>query len=222
MRIIVAGIGVLGSAVVKQLVEHKQDVVAIDIDAEVCDQLYAELGVVVVHGSATDLHVLEEAGGADADLVVTLMHRDSDNVACALLARSLGVRQVIARLHDSSYEDSYRTAGVTRIVHSTELLRQQILMHIEHPEVLEVMSVRGQAKIFSLVIPEDSPVVHHSVAQIASNKEFPRHCLLLGILRDGASSVLIPHGEDRVMPGDTVLLISDASNIDAAVHALLH
>jgi trk system potassium uptake protein TrkA len=220
MRIIVAGIGVLGRALVGKLVEHKQDVVAIDIDGTVCDALYADLGAVVVQGSATDLHVLQEAGGADADMVVALMHRDSDNVACALLARSLGVSRVIARLQDPSYEDSYRTAGITSIVRSTELLQQQILLHIEHPQVLEVMSVRGEAKIYSLDIPETSAILHHTIAELAAIDEFPRECLILGILRKGSTKVLIPHGADRLMPGDTVLVISDAATIGKAVKLL--
>ena len=80
MHILIAGVGALGRQVAESLVALRHDVVAIDISKSACEAVYAELGVVAVHGSATDVHVLEEAGARKADVVVTAMHSDAEIV----------------------------------------------------------------------------------------------------------------------------------------------
>jgi nucleoside-diphosphate-sugar epimerase len=59
MRIIVAGAGVTGYQLLKMLVGKKHDVVVIDKDREVCEEVYAETGAMTIHGSATDIRILE-------------------------------------------------------------------------------------------------------------------------------------------------------------------
>ena len=62
MRVIVAGAGVVGFQVIKNLVANKHDVVVIDMDREACEAVYSETGAMTIHGSATDIRILEKAG----------------------------------------------------------------------------------------------------------------------------------------------------------------
>ncbi len=221
MYVVIAGAGVLGHAVAATLVEHGHDVVVVDRDQAVCDQLYAELGATVLCGDATDLHVLEEAGARRADVTLALMHRDADNIACALLARTLGVMRVIARMRDPGYEASYRAAGVTHIVRATAVLRNQILAHLEHPKVSDLLSLRGdRVHIFSVDIPSDALVVGAPVAEIAGMRGFPQKCLLLGLLPAAGEGLEILRGGDTIAAEDTVLAIADADDIDALTDVL--
>jgi len=221
MYVVVAGAGVLGHAVASSLVEHGHDVVVVDRDQTVCDQIYAELGATVLCGDATDLHVLEEAGARRADVTLALMHRDPDNIACALLARTLGVGQVIARMRDTGYEASYKAAGVTHVVRATAVLRNQILAHLEHPKVSDLLSLRGdRVHIFSVDVPLDALVVGAYVREIAGMPGFPRKCLLLGLLRAAGEGIEILRGGDSIGAGDTVLAIADAADIDALTDVL--
>jgi trk system potassium uptake protein TrkA len=221
MFVIVAGLGVLGTEVVRKLTQHRHDVVAIDIDEEICNTLYAQLGTTVVRGNATDLHVLEEAGAAKADMIIPLMHRDADNLSCAVLARTLGVPRVVARLRDPGYEASYVAAGVTQIVRATEVLREQILVHVEHPQVSELMSLRdGAVQIVSVVVPPRAAVAGATVQDIAHMRGFPQQCLLLGILRGEGADIEIPRGHTRVAEGDTVLVITAERDIDKVTKIL--
>lgn len=221
MYVVIAGAGVLGHAVAASLVEHGHDVVVIDRDQGVCDQIYAELGATVLCGDATDLHVLEEAGARRADVTLALMHRDPDNIACALLARTLGVERVIARMRDAGYEASYQAAGVTHVVRATAVLRNQILAHLEHPKVSDLLSLRGdRVHIFSVDVPPGALVVDAQVREIAGMRGFPHKCLLLGLLRAAGEGIEILRGGDRIGAGDTVLAIADAADIDALTDVL--
>ena len=221
MRVLVAGAGVLGQSVVDALVGRRHDVIVVDSDPRVCDRVYAEFGVVTVHGSASDLHVLRSAGTADADVLIALMHSDSDNVACALLARSLGVGQVIARMRDDGYEESYRNAGVTHLVRVTDVVRNQILAQVEHPQVQELLGFGDtRVRIFSVAVSDEALSVGRSVVELAQHPRFPKACLLLGVFRTGTESLIITRGSDRIEAGDTALLITAEADIDDAVHVL--
>ena len=116
MYIIIAGAGLIGYQVTKELVENKHDVVVIDRDQQVCESIYAETGAIAICGNATELHILEEAGASKADTLLCLMRAAADNIACSLLAKSLKIPHIIARLRNPRYEGAYKLAGVTTIV----------------------------------------------------------------------------------------------------------
>ncbi|MCB9701008.1 MAG: TrkA family potassium uptake protein [Myxococcales bacterium] len=220
MYVIVAGAGVLGFEVVRALVGRGHDVVVVDIDEASCERSYAELGATAIHGSATDIHLLEEAGARRADVVIAMMHRDSDNVACALLARTLGVGRVIARMRDTGYEDSYRAAGVTHVVRATAVLRNQILAHIEHPRVSELMSVRGErVQIFALEIPRGAAVAGRSVREVALHRGFPAKSLLLAAITPSGELEIL-RGDGCLAAGDTILAMADAADIERLTDVL--
>ena len=103
MYIVVTGGGMVGGGLVHRLLDNKHDVVLIEQDKEICDKLYAETGVVAINGSATSIEALNEAGIGKADVVVAATVNDADNLACAILAKSFEVPQIIVRMRDPAY-----------------------------------------------------------------------------------------------------------------------
>ena len=89
-----------GLLVAPKLVEKKHDVVVVDIDKEVCDRLYSEVGAVAINGNGARIETLHEAGMSKADVVVAAMGTDVDNLTCAILAKSRGVPQIIVRMRN--------------------------------------------------------------------------------------------------------------------------
>jgi len=98
MYIIVAGGGMVGGALARRLLEDKHDVVLIDADPEVCNKIYSQTGVVAITGSAKRIDVLKESGIDKADIIVAATGDDADNLACAVLAKSLGVPRILVRM----------------------------------------------------------------------------------------------------------------------------
>ena len=127
MNIVVAGGGMVGGEPVLRLVENKHDVVVIDEHKDVCDRLYANTGVVAVHGRAEQVNTLKEAEVHKADIVVTATGNDAHNLACAILAKSLGVNRIIARMRDPAYENAYKLAGADSILRVTDLMVSQMI-----------------------------------------------------------------------------------------------
>lgn len=220
MFIIVAGADLIGKEITKMLVESSHDVVVIDRNRETCEALYAETGAMTVHGNATDIHTLREAGASRAEVILCLM-QDSDNLACAILSKSLGIPRIIARLRDPHYEQAYQGAGVTTIVNVAGLLINQVMTEIEQPKVKKIMTLGGEkAEIYVVKIPKKAKSAGMKIMEIASQPIFPRECVFMGIYHEEDGNFLIPRGDYVIQEDDTVFLISKPQYIKQATDVL--
>lgn len=214
MYVVVAGGGMVGGRLVRRLLEKKHDVVMIETDREICNRLYAETGVVAVAGKASRIEVLKEAGVEKADVMVVATPDDAENLACAILARSLKVPRVIVRMRDPNYENAYEVAGVNKIVRVTDLMVNQMLMEIENPKIRRITTIGGgRANIFMLIVPKGAKVAGHTIRDIAGNKAFPSQCVVIAVFAEEKGEFSIPRGEQVINEGDELFLISTAENI---------
>ena len=220
MYVIVAGAGLIGNGITELLLNNKHDVVAIDIKREVCELIYAETGAMTVHGSATDIKILEEAGARKADVLICAMKSDADNLAAGLLGKSLGIPRIIGRLRQPQYYEAYKLAGIT-IVREAQLLLNQILMEVEQPKVKKIMLIAsGKAGIYSVEIPAKSRAVGITVNDITKHKDFSKECVFMGVYKEDTGKFIIPRGRYVFAEGDNVYLISKSRDIKQATDFL--
>ncbi|MCD4820304.1 MAG: TrkA family potassium uptake protein [Candidatus Cloacimonetes bacterium] len=189
----------------------------IDKDRNVCESIYAETGAMTIHGSATHLKTLIEAGAKKADTVVCLMRDDADNIACSLLMKSLGVENLVARLRQPQYEEAYILSGIKSIVNMSELVLDRIIMEIEKPKVRKVFNIgAGRAGVYAIRIDKNSKVAKMTIKDIAQNNKFPNECVFMGIYRQDSDEFLIPRGDNILNEDDTVFIVSKTDFIKQA------
>ena len=221
MRIIVAGAGVTGYLLLKMLVAKKHDVVVIDVDREVCEEVYAETGAMTIHGSATDVRILKKAGMQNSDVVLCLVRHDSDNIAISILAKSLGAKSIIALLRKPEYEPAYKSAGVTTLISLTDLLLHQLMMEIEQPNVKSIMPLGGgKAEIYAVEIPPGAKSIGMTVREITEQRGFPQECVFVGIYHEDSDIFCIPRGDHDLKEWDTIFLVSNSLYIKPATEFL--
>ena len=221
MRIIVAGAGVTGYLLLKMLVAKKHDVVVIDVDREVCEEVYAETGAMTIHGSATDIKILQKSGMQNADVVLCLVRHDSDNIAISVLAKSLGVKSIIALLRKPEYAPAYKSAGVTTIISLTDLLLHQLMMEIEQPNVKSIMPLGGgKAEIYAVEVPPGAKSIGMTVREITQQRGFPKECVFVGIYHEDSDIFCIPRGDHDLKEWDTIFLVSNSQYIKPATDFL--
>ncbi len=221
MYIVIAGAGMVGSALARKLLEAKHDVVIIDQNKETCDKLYAETGVIAIYGNAARIEILNEAAIEKADVAIAATGSDADNLACAILAKSFGVPRIIVRMRNPAYEKAYRLAGVTSIVRVLDLMVNQMIMEIEQPRVRRIVTIGGgKADIFMVIIPQGAKVAGQSVEAIARHPKFPSQCVFIAVYSEETEEFSIPRGERVIREGDEVFLISTAEDIKKAADFL--
>lgn len=221
MRIIVCGAGVTGYQLIKMLVANKHDVVVIDVNREVCETVYAETGAMTIHGSGTDVRILEKAGAKQAHVMLCLVRNDADNIAIAILSKSLGVKSIIALLRKPEYERAYREIGNTTLISLTDLLLRQLMMEIEQPKVKTIMGLGGgKAEIYAVEIPAEAQSIGMSIREITQEKKFPKECVFVGIYHKDLDTFCIPRGDHDLKEWDTVFLVSNSQYIKPATDFL--
>ena len=221
MYIVIAGAGMVGSEVAASLVEKKHDVVIIDRDKEVCDRIYSEIGVIAVNGDASNIETLVEAGVRKADVLAAMMRNDVDNLACAILAKSLDVPRVIVRMRNTAYENAYRLAGANSIVRVADLMVNEMMMEIEQPDVRRIMTIGGgRGEVFMVTIPQGSRAAGKSVGDITKDSRFPAQCVFFAVYNNETEEISFPRGEHIINEGDQVFLVAPTENVKKAADFL--
>ncbi|MBN2053336.1 TrkA family potassium uptake protein [bacterium] len=217
MFMFIAGGGVLGRAFARDLMARRHEVLVVDIEKDVCESIYARLGIMTINGNATDIDLLEEAGLHRADVAVGLMRNDADNLAFAILARHFKVPRIFVRMRNPKYEAAYRLAGVEKILNIVGLYLDQLILEVEQPDIKRIASFgAGKALIAILRVPADCRRDGMSVAEIAGSSDFPRQCILSGIYREAADSFIIPRGDQRIQSGDQLFVAADVESLRQA------
>ena len=221
MFILVAGAGLIGQELLKILAGRNHDVVAVDIDPEVCEKVYSETGVTTINGSATDIGILREAGVEKADVVVCMMRDDSMNIATGLLSKSMGVPRVVARLRNPVYETAYKLAEVGTLVRVADLLLGRLVSEIEQPKAREIMALgRGDAVIYAVEIPPSARSIGMEIRELTMEDDFPEDCVFIGIFQEDRDDFLIPRGRHIFQEGDVVFVVTSREHIRAATDKL--
>jgi len=110
-HVIVCGYGIVGERVVDILLEHKVNVVVIEMDHKKVEVL-RDRGIPVVEGDATTSKALKEAGIADAKAIAIAMDDDAKNLFATITAKSLNENIIIAtRANDELFETKLIDAG---------------------------------------------------------------------------------------------------------------
>ena len=219
MYVLVAGGGHMGTHLVTRLVAEGHDTAVIDMDREVTDRIFAEHGVVVFHGSATDLTVLEQAGLKRADVAVAMTGRDEANLAFCLLARYFGVPRVLARMLNPQYEVPYRLVGATKVHSEADILVGSFLTSIEYPEIGALMPLgKAELVVFELRLPAAAPVAGKTIAEIVRGAEFPKPCLFIGV--ETATGLDVADGNTVVHGGATVLMAARRPDLPRVLRCL--
>lgn len=212
MYIVIGGAGLTGGRVAAVLAD-RHDVVAIETDQRRCEQLYAELGILTINGSATDIRVLEEAGIERADVACALMRNDADNLAFTLLANRFGVKTRVARMGDPRYREAYEVAGATDILNSAEMYMREVVFSIERPKARRITEIGGgEAEMLAVQIPDDAAVAGMTVQELTQSAKFPQTSVIAGIF-DSDGRLTIPRGSAVIEPHNEVLVVARAQDI---------
>ena len=106
MKIIVAGGGKVGAALVYQLSAEGYDLTLIDTNTAVLEHTMNLYDVMAVQGNCATMSTLCQAGVEDADLLIAVTNADEMNLLCCVTAHTLNPRlHTIARIRNPEYTE---------------------------------------------------------------------------------------------------------------------
>jgi trk system potassium uptake protein TrkA len=188
----------------QMLQQHHLQTTLLIADRQRAQEMAEELDrVLVLHGDATDVELLELEGVGGTDGFVALTEHDETNILSSLVAKRAGARQVITLVNKRDYIPLARHIGLDAAVSPRLSAANAILRYVRRGSVTRVATFAGSdAEAISFEVTAASPLVGKSLAAAA----FPTGSIVAAIVR--GADVIVPRGTDDIAEGDTVIVFT--------------
>ena len=196
----------MGRAVALELLDHGHEVTLIDKKPDqlrVASVADAEW----VLADACSPEALSEAGLREADVVLAATGDDKANLVISLLAKTeFAIPRVVARLNNPKNEWLFNASwGVDVPVSTPRIMTALVEEAISVGTPVKLFAFNSaQAAMYAFVLPENSPIIGKSIADVA----FPPRVVLSAILRDGEP--FAPQADDQYESGDELVFLISA------------
>ncbi len=213
MKILIVGAGKLGVYLASFLEEKGHEVDIIENDRDRLNRVLKYNTFNITLGDATDTRVLEESDIEDADVFISTTSNGEMNMILCLMAKKLGAKKTICICDNDKYLDHVEFMGeilnIDLIINQKLETARYILREIYSPEVIRVDTIdHGKMRMVEMKVGEKDEMASHSLLELSNI--LPKNMLVAGISRD--SKVIIPRGNDRIIEGDIIHLISSNDN----------
>jgi trk system potassium uptake protein TrkA len=228
MKVIVCGAGQVGFNIARHLALENNDVTVVDQSPELVRRVSDTLDAKGVVGHASHPEVLEEAGIADADMIIAVTYADEVNMVACQVAHSLfDVPTKIARIRQQSYLDPMWANLFSRdhmpidVIISPEIeVARAVSRRLKVPGAIEMIPlVDDRVKLIGVRCENDCPLVNTPLKQLT--QLFPElNIVIVGLIRN--NKPIVPSSEDQMLPGDEVFFVVDSNQVSRAMAAFGH
>ncbi len=205
-RIVIAGGGNIGQFVAAELERgaHRTNTKIIEFNRDraisVADTLRR---TIVLHGSALDQQIMQEADIQDAELMVALTNDDQVNMLSSVMARRLGCQATMSLINDLSYQNFIQTLGIDAYINPRAVTISRVLQHMRRGRIRQVHSVqKGEAEVLEAEAMETSPLVGTPLRAL----DLPEDIRIGAVYRNGR--VIKPDGETQIKARDRVVIFA--------------
>jgi trk system potassium uptake protein TrkA len=214
MNIIVIGLGEIGKHIASVLAHENHNVTVIDSNPEAVAAVDERLDVRSMVGPGGSVKTMKEADTENADLLIAVTNKDEVNILTALIAKSLGAKQVIARVDSRDYLPDYR--GTYQKLFGIDLvISPEILSAIEIGKLIGFLGATFIAE-FADGMVELMQLTQQMMPGVTGvplkNLEMPAEMLVTAIMRE--ENLIIPSGDTVLDEGDEVLIIGKKNAIE--------
>lgn len=215
-KVMIIGGGKTGFYLAQQLSEFGAAVKIIEKEKDRCHYLSTHLeDVMVLHGDATDMTLLEEENLESMDAVVTATGFDEDNLLLALIAKRHGIEDVIAKVSRTSYAEIISNMGIDIALNPLDITTSNIMRFVQgSKKILSSQLIQGQAELTEVIATPRMKILNKPLREL----ELPSGLIIAAIHR--GSELIIPNGDTCIEEDDHMILLSLLSDISSTEHLL--
>ncbi|MDD3313098.1 Trk system potassium transporter TrkA [Pseudodesulfovibrio sp.] len=214
MRIIIVGAGEVGFHIAQRLAVENKEVVVIDKSPEALRKVAETSDVQTIQGAGSSPEVLEDAGIAQADILLAVTDSDEINLIACVFANLLNPNITkLARIRAGIYTNYKHlltgdSVGITKIINPDEEVVNSVLRLMSVPGAVEINEFAGgKIRLLGMYLPPESPVVGARLMELRSRIGNDLGLVIAALVRD--DKLIIPSGMDRIQEGDVVYFACD-------------
>lgn len=225
MKIIIAGIGELGSHLTRLLSYEALDITLIDNDPKALVYAKSHFDLKAMEGDCTSIRVLENAQVSKTDLLIATCPHESVNITACVLAKQMGAKQTIARIYNTEYLEEtnksiFQNFGIDTLISLEKRAAQEIKELIRQTAFDDIFEFEaGALQMIGVYLTSKSKIINQSVKEVGLHNP-NLHFSPIALKRSGGQKTIIPHGHTRFKAGDQVYFITPKNGIQKITAAI--
>lgn len=220
MNILIIGAGEVGFHLTRRLSGEKHNIILLEKDPEKARRAEEQLDAMVVVGSGSSYQDLKKAHIEQTDIFAALSNVDEVNLLACRFAQKVNVPYKIARVRNPEYTRphfilSRQEMGIDLLIHPERETADAIVRLIRQSSATDVIDFAGgKIELLGIRLENDSPILNQPLKDIW--KTFGNlRARIVAIKRK--ERTIIPGGDDVLVPGDQVFIITDKSLIPTII-----
>jgi len=214
-NVVVMGGGSIGLLLAQSLEPRRGTVKLFERRPARCEELAAVLTrAKIVCRDAASRASLEQEHVGDADIFVACTNDDERNIMASVLAKEVGIAQSIAVLHQPDFAALSGKLGIDYAVTPRACIANRVLKLTHQKEVASLAVLEeGRVEIVEFLVKAGAEVDQVQLKNFKSVLPRRAQALVATIIRD--ENVIVPSGEDRILAGDSVIVVTASESIDS-------
>lgn len=214
MKTTIIGAGKVGKEIASRLLQEGHDLVIIEKNEARLEKIEEDFDCLCIKGSGAAAKTLNSPAVARSDLLIAVTNSDEVNMIACMTAKRIGIPRTIARIRDPDYSQnliiSKEDLGIDLIINPdfSAALEISRFLSLSLPVHMEPFA-RGRVKLADIVVDEDMQVF---AGKKLMDMDIPRSLLIVAISRNG--EMLVPGGQDMVLPGDIIYLLGHSDVVN--------
>ncbi|MCL0037974.1 Trk system potassium transporter TrkA [Thermodesulfovibrionales bacterium] len=215
-KIMIFGGGRVGYNIAS-IMELKADIKIIERNSKRCKYLCEALRrTLVLCEDGADQKLLLEENIDDMDAFVAVSGNEELNIMTALLAKKLGAKKIITIANRADYMPLARSLGFQAVLSPRMITASTILRYVRKGDILSLTAIaEDKAEIIEARIRKTSPLIGRPLKEA----KLPKATIIGTIIR--GEKVIIPSGEDVVLPDDKLIVFTIRESITAVEKILI-
>lgn len=204
MNILIVGGWKKADFLLKSLLSKKHKVTVIHDNYDYCKILSRTHDAPIICGDGSKPYILEEARINEADIIIAMTPKDSDNlVICQLAKKVYGIKKTFATVADPKNVEVFKKLGVDTVVSATYIMSNIIEQIATIEDVSNFIPLEdGKIVLMELIVKNNYPICNKYITEI----NFPEKAIVGFIVR-GVYSI-IPKGNTKILKDDKLIVLS--------------
>lgn len=215
-NVLIIGGGRICRYLLEMLHEWKLNIKVIEHDPVIAQELAVSFpDISVIHGDGTDQTLLDNENIQGYDCVVTLTGIDEENILLSMFAASRKVPRNITKINRTNLLNMLRGMGLQSIITPADISTTNIVRlvrAISNSEGSQVEALyrlkASSAEVLQFIVQEGA----QSTGRPIRTLPIKRDTLIVAIVR--GPKLLIPTGDDMLLAGDHVLVVTPGGEFD--------
>lgn len=211
-NVMIVGGGRIAEFLAPMLIRSGTSIKLIERNRSRCEYLaekYPELNVICSDGSSQS--VLKTHNISQMDAVLPLTNMDEENIIIGMFARKVGVPQLLTKINRMEYGEILGDRGADSLISPKSLSTYEIVRYVRAMEntggsaVITIHKLAGgSVEALEFAVTEATRRLHERLADITLKPGILIACI------NHMGRIIIPGGQDKLVAGDTVVVVTTA------------